>query len=475
MKRPALERVSKPNQCATACLSSSAMFSDTLRGELAVAPNRRHDVVLKPVLPARATRVLCLLILSVAVVAAHPRVAPAENWPGWRGPSRNGTTSDRGAPAEWSADRGVRWKVALPGSGISNPIVWERRVVCTSSDGANQQDLHIVCLDRDTGGELWHTRLWGTAPTLHHESKSSMASPSPITDGQYLYAFFGSGDVFCLDFDGRLVWQRSLAAEYGAFENRFAASSSPLVFEDTLVVQCDHYGASYVLAIDKRTGANRWKTDRPEVWLSWSSPVCAAVDEPGSHELILCGSERIDAFDPRSGKKLWMLGGMARECIPTPVVGRGLIFATSGPNGSTYAVRPGGRGVVDGSRVVWTYSRGNPYVPSAILVGDFYYLVDDHGIGTCLDAANGKAVWKKRFGGDFTASPVAAEGRIYFTNEAGSTLVLRADVDRYEELARNTIDEPVFASPAISGGAIFMRGAGHLWCLGDQQSQSALR
>ena len=176
----------------------------------------------------------------------------------------------------WSADSGVRWKTPLPGSGISNPIVWGEWVVCTCSDGARQQDLHVICLDRASGRERWHTRLWGTAPTLYHETKSSMASPSPITDGRHIYAFFGSGDVFCLDPAGGLVWQRSLAEEYGAFENRFAASSSPLLFEDTLIVQCDHYGSSYLLAIDKHSGANRWKTDRPEVWLSWSSPVVVA-------------------------------------------------------------------------------------------------------------------------------------------------------------------------------------------------------
>src|SRR5262249_33883350 len=161
---------------------------------------------------------------------------------------------------------------------------------------------------------------------------------------------------------------------------------------------------------------------------------------------------KMDALDPRTGTKLWTLGGMARECIPTPVFGRGLIYAVSGPNGASYAVRPGGRGDVSGSHVAWTSPRGCPFVPSAVLVGDNYYLVDDHGIGTCLDASTGKPVWKKRFGGDFTASPVAAARRIYFTNEAGSTLVIRAGSRAYEELARNEINQPVFASPAISAG-----------------------
>lgn len=407
-------------------------------------------------------RRLCFVLAILPLVGLSR--ARAENWPQWRGPNRNGVTADSGVPLKWSPTSGVRWKTPLPGSGISNPIVWDKVVVCTSSDGPRQQDLHVLAMNRDTGDKLWHARFWGTAPTLHHGTKSSMASPSPVTDGRHVYAFFGTGDVFCLDFSGRLVWQRSLADEYGAFENRFAASSSPLLFEDTLIVQCDHYGDSYLVAMDKNTGANRWKTDRPEAWLSWSSPVCTKPSGQGA-ELIVCGSEKLDAFDPRTGGKLWTLRGLQRECIPTPIASGELIFATSGPNGDTFAVRTGGRGDVTDSHVVWSNGRGNPFVPSAILVGDRYYLVDDHGIATCLDGESGKILWRKRFGGDFTASPVSAENRVYFVNESGSTLVIQADADKYTELSRNEIGEPVYASPAISAGRFFLRSAKHLWCL----------
>jgi outer membrane protein assembly factor BamB len=173
----------------------------------------------------------------------------------------------------------------------------------------------------------------------------------------------------------------------------------------------------------------------------------------------------MDAFDPRTGDKLWTLRGLQRECVPTPIVAGGMIYATSGPNGDTFAVRSGGRGDVTDSHVTWTANRGNPYVPSAILVGERYYLVDDHGIASCLDAKTGKTLWRKRFGGDFTASPVAAENRVYFVDETGSTLVIQADADKYIELARNEIGEPVYASPAISAGRFFLRSATHLWCL----------
>jgi outer membrane protein assembly factor BamB len=282
-----------------------------------------------------------------------------------------------------------------------------------------------------------------------------------------VFALFGTGDVFCLDMSGRLAWHRSLAMEYGPFENRFAASSSPLLFEDTLILQCDHYGPSYLLAVDKRTGANRWKTDRPEVWLSWSSPICTPASDSAGPELIVCGSEKMDAFDPRSGIPLWTVDGMARECIPTPLTAHGLIYATSGPGAATYAVRPGGRGDVTGSHVVWKHERGNPFVPSAILVGDYFYMVDDHGIATCLEAPSGKTAWRKRFSGDYTASPVAADGKIYFTNEAGETLVIASGTDRYQELARNAIGEPVFASAAVAAGRLYLRSATQLWCLAD--------
>lgn len=358
------------------------------------------------------------------------------------------------------------WKTALPGSGISTPVIWEDRVFITSSDGAKQDELHLICLSRDDGRELWHLRFWGTSPTLYHATKSSMASPSPVTDGKHVFAFYGTGDVICVDFDGGLVWQRSLASEYGEFENRFAASSSPLLYRDLLLLQCDHYGPSYLLAIDKATGANRWKADRPDVWLSWASPQLAPTGEGDEHELLVSGSHRLEAYDPLTGDKLWTVRGMSRECIPTPVFGHGLIYASSGPNALTYCIRPGGRGDVTGSHVVWSNPRGVPFVPSTILVGDYYYLVSDKGIGTCLDARTGKMAWRKRFGGAFTASPVAGDGKVYFCDESGKTLVIAADGSGYEELASNQLNEPIFASPAISQGRIFVRTARHLYCIG---------
>lgn len=401
--------------------------------------------------------------LLVTLAAAAP--TQGENWPGWRGPQRTGVSTEENVPLAWSAESGIRWKVKLPGAGVSCPVIWGDRVFITASDGPQQSDLHVLCLARNDGRELWHARYWGTAPTLYHPTKSGMASPTPVTDGRHLFAFFGTGDAFCLDVEGHLVWHRSLASEYGRFENRFAATSSPLLYEDLVILQCDHYGDSYLVAIDQKTGANRWKVDRPETWLSWSSPQLVPVDGGATHELVVCASEKIDAFNPATGDKLWTVGGMQRECIPTPVLGHGLIYAVSGPKGFTYAIRPGGRGDVTHSHVVWSNQRGAPFVPSAILVGDHYYLVDDAGIATCLDAHSGERIWQKRLPGNFTASPVAAAGRVYLTNEEGVTTVLDAAADDYRLLSTNRLGEPVFASPAIAHGHFFIRAARNLYCI----------
>ena len=410
-----------------------------------------------------ASLVACVLTSLGACCWVGIEVRADEPWANWRGPGQNGVSGDAQGPLRWSESTGIRWKTPLSGSGIASPIVFGDAVVTTTAEGARQNELHVVSFDRYTGAVRWDRRLWGTAPTLFHATKSGMASPTPATDGKHLYAFFGTGDLFCLELDGRLRWQRSLAEEYGSFENRFGHTSSPVLDGELLIVQCDHYGASYLLAVDKRTGANRWKVDRPGVWHSWSSPQINSTD--GHRELLVCSSEAIEAFDVRDGLPRWKVRGLQRECIPTAVVGLGRVFAVSGPKGKTFSIRPGGLGDVTDTHVDWVVARGGPFVPSPILVGDQLYLVDDQGIATCLEARTGKRVWQKRLPGEYTVSPVAAGDRIYFINDAGDTTVVKAFTRQFEELARNSLGEPVYASPALTGGRLYLRGAKHLYCV----------
>ncbi len=407
------------------------------------------------------TRLLLPVVFWFGITSAVPSIL-AENWPGWRGPQRCGVSTAKNIPTQWSATEGIAWKKELPGSGIASPIIWGDKVLVTAADGQKNDELHLICLDRKDGKELWHLRLWGTSPTRYHSTKGSMASPTPVTDGDRVYAFFSTGDVFAVDLDGHLCWHRSLATEYGSFENRFSATSSPLLYRDLVVIQCDHFGDSYVVAVDKTTGADRWRVERPETWVSWSSPQLARVNDSGAYELILCSSEKIDGLEPETGRQLWTLRGMQHECIPTPVLGHQLILAVSGPRGTTFAFRPGGRGDITESHVVWQNNRGAPYVPSGILVGDYYYLATDQGIANCFAAQTGKRVWQKRLPGSYTASPIAADGKIFFTNDQGETVVVQANVPKYRELAHNPLNEPVVASSAIAAGHIYIRTLGHL-------------
>ena len=406
------------------------------------------------------------LLLCLAFIFSASRELTAQQWSQWRGENRNGIKQRASIPTDWSASENIQWKTPLPGMGISSPIVWQDRIFVATAERQRPDQLHLLCLSRRDGSVLWHRRWWGTAPTRFHSSKSSMASPTPITDGNSVFAFFGTGDLFAVDMDGNQQWHRSLATEYGKFENRFSATSSPLIYQDMVILQCDHYGPSYLVAIDRRSGKDIWKRDRPGKWLSWSSPQMIRIVDPAAGqtamELIVSGSLSIEGLDPRSGSPLWTVGGMRRECIPTPVIANGLLYAVSGP---TLAIRPGGRGDVTESHVVWENSRGSPVVPSAIVVGDYYYLVDDDGIATCLKVDSGERVWQKRLPGAFTASPVATASHIYFTSEAGETTVIKAHQSSYEQVSRSGLDESVYASAAITNTQLLIRTTKHLWCI----------
>jgi outer membrane protein assembly factor BamB len=406
---------------------------------------------------------------QLGFVATLAGTGAAGDWPGWRGPHGDGLSDEKEAPVKWSATENVLWKAESPGKGVGQPVIWGDRVFLTASDGHRHDQLIFFCLDRRDGRELWRRDFWGTAPTLRHEQKSSMATPTPVTDGKHVWAFFGTGDLFCLDLGGNLVWCRSLAQEYEPFQNRFAMGSSPVLVGDVLVLQCDHWGQSYLIGIDKRTGKNVWKTDRAE-HVSWSSPLVIDVD--GRKELVVAATFQVKGYDAATGRELWSAEGMTRECIPTAVAGDGLIFAVSGTKGETLAIRAGGRGDITETHVVWRNQRNAPFVPSAILVDDLYYLVDDKGIAACLEAATGKLVWQQRLGGAFSASPIAAGGKIYFVDEEGTTTVLAAGRE-FKVLGKNSLGEPAFASPAISRGDLLIRTDRHLYCIEGTERPAA--
>jgi outer membrane protein assembly factor BamB len=404
-----------------------------------------------------------IIFLASLLLVQAPGGAPGDDWPGWRGPGGDGVSPEKNLPARWSATENVRWKVPLQGAGVSTPVVAGDRVFLTASDGRLNDQLHIYCYQRKDGRTLWHTRLFGSAPTDLY-APGGMAVPTPATDGTRLYVLFGTGDLACLDFHGKPVWIRSLAEEYGPFRNRWGMGTSPILVGDLLVIQVDHWGQSYLLGVDTKTGNNRWKTER-DASVNWSSPIAVKVKD--RVQIIVVGTNRAKGYEPEKGKEVWSVSGMAFQCIPTPVVSGDLLLATSGEG--TLAIRlDGSKGDLTASHIAWKSKRGAPFVPSPVSYNGLYYLVDDKGYATCLRASTGKQVWKERMGKSFQASLLAGDGKVYYPNVEGGVTVLKAGA-KFEIVAQNEIGETLVASPAISNGEIFIRGAKHLFCIGKKQ------
>ena len=399
----------------------------------------------------RATALLMLLILQSR--------ASADNWPGWRGPGNRGVSTESKVPLEWSKTKNVRWKVEVPGAGVSSPVIWDERIFLTASDGRLNDRLHVYCYHRDDGKLLWHTRLFGSAPTDLYPP-GGMAVPTPATDGKLVYVLFGTGELAALDFAGKPVWMRSLAEEYGPFRNRWGMGTSPILVGDTLFVQVDHWSQSYLLAVDAKTGANRWKADRPGS-VNWTSPL--AVSVKGKLEIVAFGTNFARGYDADKGTELWRVDGMHFQCIPSPVVMGDMVIACSGEN--TMAIKlDGSRGDLTKSHVLWKNKKATAFLPSPLLYGEQLYLPGDRNFVSCYDAKSGTLLWKERLGEQFHASPVAAAGRIYIPTKEGNVKVVAAGSE-FKLLADNPMGETIIASPAISNGRIYLRGEKHLFCI----------
>lgn len=406
-------------------------------------------------------RFLSLVVLLVLALGGR-----AENWPCWRGLDGNGISAEKDLPVRWSATENLRWKVPLSGTGVSAPIVWGDRIFLTASDGRLNDRLHVTCHQRADGKLLWHTRLFGSALPEGLFAPGGMAVPTPACDGKQLYVLFGTGDLAALDLEGKPVWVRSLAQEYGPFRNRWGMAASPILVDGMLVVLVDHWGQSYLLAVDPATGANRWRTER-DASVNWTTPL--AVKVKGKTQLVVAGSYKVKGYDAGSGAELWTVEGTQMQCIPSPVAHGERVYVVSGRDWFTLAVRlDDGRGDLTASHLAWKQKSGATYIPSPILHGGRYYYVEDTGWGNCLDAATGERLWRTRLGGNYRASPVIGDGKIYFTSMEGVVTVAES-AGQYKELARNDLGESIIASPAISNGQIFLRGEKYLYCVGGRK------
>jgi outer membrane protein assembly factor BamB len=326
-----------------------------------------------------------------------------------------------------------------------------------SSESGDDIWLAVEAFRRSDGKRLWLQKTLATGDRPQNHEKHNLATPTPVTDGERVYAWFGNGQLLALDLTGRELWKRHLGQQYGTFLNDWGHGSSPVLYRDLLILLCDHKPNAYLLALDKHTGQERWKVERGRGRVSHSTPTI--VPGPAGDEMIVNSSQSIDAFDPGTGKLLWHAGSERQTPIPSAVFHDGNIYLTRGyRNSDVLAISSGGQ-------TQWRIPNGGSYVPSILLYGGLLYMTNEVGVVTCADVATGQKVWQKRLGGIFFASPVAADGRVYMVSETGETFVLRAGREP-ELIATNDLGERFVASPAISGGRIYLRSDGTLFAIG---------
>jgi outer membrane protein assembly factor BamB len=386
----------------------------------------------------------------------------AKYWARWRGPSGQGLVSGTGYTDTWSATQNVKWKIRVPGSGNSSPIVWGDRIFLTTAyDGGRR--LSVLAYRRSDGTRLWETFAPAGRTGFGSHFKNGHASATAATDGQRVYVSFGARGILALDLDGKLVWHRDL----GAMDVYHGTAGSPLLYKDRLILYQDQARGSFIAAFDTRTGKTLWTTKRTAS-VGWGTPIAVRVVD--HDEIIVNGQQRVLAYNPDTGAELWSCDGSTFEVIPTPVVGFGMVFCSSGRAGPTLAIRPGGKGDVTRSHLAWTSPRGSPFVPSPILYGEHLYMVNDmQSVATSFDARTGKVMWQNRLGvarrEGFSASPVAFDGKVFFTNDEGETFVLKAGAT-FQLLHVNNIGEETLATPALVDGLWYIRTAQNLFAIG---------
>ncbi len=440
------------------------------------------------------------LVLLLAAILCRSASAAAQDWPQWRGPGSAAVSTDTPLPTSWSATERLAWRATIAGAGTSSPIVVGDRVIVTSQVGhaptaaggqprlarddralagregaiadaapgtgdAGAIAFVVEAFDRTAGTRLWTHRLPAAGPFPELHEKHNLATPTPVADDERVYAWFGNGQLVALDLaTGRPAWTRHLGADYAPFDAQWGHGSSPARYRDLIILLCDHRTSSYLLALDAKTGRERWKVARGSGRVSHSTPV--VVPGPRGDELLVNSSARIDAYDPATGAALWFTGSARQTPIPSAVFHGGRIFLSRGyRNSDVLAIRPGGRGDVTATHVDWTAPNGASYVPSIVHYDGLLYMTNEVGIATCLDAATGARLWQHRLGGIFFASPVAGDGKVYFVSETGETFVLKAGRTP-EVVARNDLGERFLASPAIARGRIFLRSDRTLFAVG---------
>jgi outer membrane protein assembly factor BamB len=414
-----------------------------------------------PIKPARFTLLIALLLAAPAV--------RAENWPGWRGPRGDGSSDEKQVPVRWSATDNVAWRVDVPGLGHSSPITWEDRLfltTCVTDTG----DRLLICLDRKTGKTLWSQTVI-TAPLEGKHNLNSYSSSTPATDGRLVYVSFLDKKEMAIaayDFEGNRRW----AVKPGVFSSVHGYCASPVLYKDKVIINGDHDGPSYLVALDQQTGKTLWKTPRENRTRSYCTPIIREID--GRTQMILSGDKCVASFDPNDGSRHWIIDGPTEQYVASLVYNGDLLFLTCGfPTEHVMGIKPDGKGNVTKTHVAWHHqSKDASYVPSPVAIGPYFVLADDFGVVTCFEAKTGNTMWREKLGRHFSASIVSANGLAYCLadeglerKEAGVMTVIEPG-PALKVVAKNTLGEPAYASPAISQGQLFIRTEKGLFCIG---------
>jgi len=415
-------------------------------------------------------------LLSLILILCFALATNADNWPHWRGDQGNGVSKNATPPVEWSSTKNVRWKVRIPGRGSGSPVIWKDKVYVVSGVPSAQTSgrrrtpqvlkFTLFCFDRGTGKQLWSRVAVEAKPHQDTHSTNNFSSASPCTDGEHVYAHFGSRGLYCYTMDGQLVWKRD---DLGKMQTRnsFGEGSSPTLAGGKIIVPWDHEGQSSLFALNKLTGKTIWNVKRDEP-TCWATPL--VIENNGKKQIVMNGENRARAYDLESGEELWSCGGQTARPVASAVAGNGLVFVGSGFRGAFMAAfRPGGRGRLEGTRnVVWSIRRDTPDIASPLLSsGRLYFYKAKAGVLTCVDAQTGKQLYgATRVPGLNTiyASPVAAGGHVFLTDRDGTTVVIK-DSGTFQVVATNSVGETVDATPAPVDNQLFIRGEQHLFCI----------
>jgi outer membrane protein assembly factor BamB len=421
-------------------------------------------------------------ILSAVILASSLSFASAaENWPGWRGPRGDGTSLEENVPVTWNAITGenIAWKTEIPGNGHASPIVWNDRIFLVACLLESKERV-LICLDRTSGKILWQRTVF-TAPLETKHALNSYASSTPATDGELVFVSFlevdgstipapnvgaprqitpGKMVVAAYDYEGNQKW----ITRPGEFISAHGYCSSPVLFEDKVIVNGDHDGKSYIVALKRDSGEIVWKLPRAYGIRSYVTPLIREID--GRTQMILSGSKHIISLNPRDGSQHWKIEGPTEQFVASMVYDGKLLFMAAGfPSDHVMAIRPDGKGDVTDTHVQWHERNAKCYVPSPVVVGDYLLVPDDRGTANCYVAATGERLWQKRLGNHFSNSLVTAGGLVYFVADDGLTKVVKPG-PTLDVVAENPLGERIYSSPAISQGQIFLRGEKHLFCIG---------